>query len=76
MKPGDQVSMNHPHGYATITGAGGAFVGWVPNGIRGTVFLLTPDARSAVVRFAGTLVATVRVSELCLEQSLEAASVA
>ena len=49
MKPGDVVRMHHPDGYATITGGGGTFVGWVPNGIPGLIYLLTPDEGSAVV---------------------------
>ena len=66
MKPGDVVRMHHPEGYATITGGGGTFVGWVPNGITGLVYLLTPDEESAVVQFDGRLLATVPVGHLAL----------
>lgn len=64
MNAGDTVLMNHPDGYATITGSGGRFVGWVPNGVRGTVYLFTPDRQSAVVNFEGKLIATVPVAQL------------
>jgi hypothetical protein len=72
MKPGDAVSMQHPDGYATITGRGGTFVGWVPNGITGLVYLLTPDEGVAVVQFAGKLLATVPVEHLKLERAASA----
>ena len=72
MKPGDEVSMQHPEGYATITGRGGAFVGWVPNGIAGMIYLLTPDEGGAVVQFDGKLLATVRVAHLKLERRASA----
>ena len=64
MRSGDIVSMDHPEGYATITGGGQTFVGWVPNGIRGVVYLLTPNAENAVVQFDGRLIATVPVAHL------------
>lgn len=64
MNAGDTVLMNHPDGYATISGGGGRFVGWVPNGIPGTVYLFTPDRQSAVVNFEGKLIATVPVAHL------------
>ncbi len=72
MKPGDVVSMRHPEGYATITGGGGTFVGWVPNGITGLIYLLTPDEGSAVVQFDGRLLATVPVEHLKLERRASA----
>jgi hypothetical protein len=72
MTPGDAVSMQHPDGYATITGGGGTFVGWVPNGIIGMVYLLTPDESSAVVQFDGKLIATVPVRHLKLERRASA----
>jgi len=64
MRSGEIVTMNHPDGYATITGRGGDFVGWIPNGIQGVIYLFTPDARSAVVQFDGKLVAAVPVEHL------------
>ena len=72
MKPGDVVRMHHPEGYATITGGGGTFVGWVPNGIRGLIYLLTPDEESAVVQFDGRLLATVLVEHLEIERRASA----
>ena len=72
MKPGDVVRMHHPEGYATITGGGGTFVGWVPNGITGLVYLLTPDEESAVVQFDGRLLATVPVGQLELVRNASA----
>ncbi|MEX2570941.1 MAG: hypothetical protein WD737_06520 [Gemmatimonadota bacterium] len=59
MMPGDTVVMHHPDGYATVTGAGGEFVGWIPNGIHGVVYVLTPESGRAVVHFEGKLIATV-----------------
>jgi hypothetical protein len=56
--------MNHPAGYATVTRPGGEFVAWIPNGVRGAIYLLTPDGRHAVVNFEGKLVATVALEEL------------
>lgn len=67
MNAGDCVVMNHPEGYATVMGAGNRFVGWIPNGIRGVVYLLTPDSDRAVVHFAGKLFATVGKEFLLLE---------
>ena len=72
MKPGDVVSMHHPDGYATITGGGGTFVGWVPNGITGLIYLLTPNERSAVVQFDGKLLATIPVAQLRLQRAASA----
>ena len=72
MNPGDVVSMHHPNGYATITGGGGTFVGWVPNGITGLIYLLTPDEASAVVQFDGRFLATVPVAHLKLERTASA----
>ena len=74
--PGDTVVMSHPGGYATITGGGGQFVGWIPNGIRGIVYVLTTDARRAVVHFEGKLIATVPVTHLRVEFSAVALPVA
>lgn len=59
MFPGDTVVMNHPNGYAEVTGRGGEFVAWVPNGIRGVIYVLTPEKNRAVVHFDGKLIATV-----------------
>jgi hypothetical protein len=56
--------MNHPAGYATVTRPGGEFVAWIPNGVRGTIYLLTPDEEHAVVNFESRLVATVPLGEL------------
>jgi hypothetical protein len=64
MKAGDAVLMQHPDGYTTITGSGGQFVAWIPNGIPGSIYLLTPDQRSAVVNFDGKLIATVPIAHL------------
>ena len=64
MQAGTQVVMDHPDGYATITGSGGRFVGWVPNGIGGTIYLLTPDREHALVNFAGQFLTTVSVEHL------------
>lgn len=73
MFAGDTVVMNHPDGYATITGSGGRFVGWIPNGVAGTIYLVNADARRAVVNFEGKLMATVELSHLrpvALEQAV------
>lgn len=72
MAPGDRVIMAHPDGYATILGAGDRFVGWVPNGVIGTVYMLTPDLNRAVVHFDGRLFATVDCSVLERRESVEA----
>lgn len=64
MTAGQTVKMCHPDGYATVTGSGGRFVGWIPNGIQGTIYLTTPDHRSAVVNFDGKLLATVALAHL------------
>lgn len=64
MVPGDTVMMTHPEGYATVTGGGGDFVGWIPNGVHGVVYLLTPDCDRAVVHFEGKLFATVAKEHL------------
>jgi hypothetical protein len=56
--------MNHPAGFATVTRPGGEFVAWIPNGVRGAIYLLTPDEQHAVVNFEGKLVATVPLDEL------------
>ena len=59
MVPGDTVVMTHPDGYATVTGAGNEFVAWIPNGIQGVIYVLTPERDRAVVHFDGKLIATV-----------------
>ena len=64
MMPGDSVVMNHPEGFATVRGAGDTFVGWIPNGIRGVIYLLTPETDRAVVHFEGQLFATVGLEVL------------
>lgn len=64
MQAGNHVVMDHPDGYATIRGSGGRFVGWVPNGIEGTIYLLTPDRQHALVNFAGQFLTTVPVEHL------------
>ena len=73
MRPGDTVTMNHPAGYATVTRPGGEFEAWIPNGVRGAIYLLTPDMSHAVVNFEGKLVATVPLAEL--SPTLEAVAV-
>ncbi len=67
MQAGTRVVMAHPNGFATITGSGGRFVGWIPNGIGGNIYLLTPDREHALVNFAGQLLATVAVEHLRVE---------
>jgi hypothetical protein len=69
MHPGDTVIMAHPDGYATITGAGGEFVAWIPNGIRGIVYVLTPALDRAVVHFEGKLIATVSLDLLAVDSA-------
>lgn len=64
MNAGDSVVMSHPDGFATITGGGGQFVGWIPNGVSGTVYLLTPDHEHALVNFEGKFLTTVPVAQL------------
>lgn len=64
MVAGDTVVMNHPEGYATVYGPGDAFVGWIPNGIRGVIYLVTPKTERAVVHFEGQLFATVEQNVL------------
>ena len=64
MVAGETVVMNHPDGYATVYGPGEAFVGWIPNGIRGVIYLLTPGTQRAVVHFEGQLFATVEQTVL------------
>lgn len=64
MQAGTRVEMAHPDGYATITASGGRFVGWVPNGIGGTIYLLTPDRQHALVNFAGQFLTTVPLEHL------------
>lgn len=64
MIPGNEVRMNHPAGYATITRGGGEFVAWVPNGVRGVIYLRTPDGLNAVVQFEDKLLATVPLEHL------------
>lgn len=64
MNAGTHVVMTHPQGYATITGSGGRFIGWIPNGVAGTVYLLTPDREHALVNFDGKLLATVPLAHL------------
>ena len=67
MMPGDKVVMNHPDGYATVRGAGDKFMGWIPNGIRGIIYLLTPDSGRAVVHFGNELFASVDKDVLLVE---------
>jgi hypothetical protein len=76
MVPGDIVVMAHPDGYATVTGAGGEFVAWIPNGIPGVVYVLTPDRDRVVVHFDGRLIATVPRDCLAVQHSASAAPVA
>lgn len=64
MTAGTHVVMTHPEGYATITGSGDRFVGWIPNGVAGTIYLLTPDREHALVNFDGKLLATVPLAHL------------
>lgn len=64
MMPGDTVVMQHPDGYATVHDGGGRFVSWIPNGIRGVVYVLTPSSDRAVVHFDGRLIATVFAEHL------------
>ena len=64
MIAGDRVEMNHPDGYATISGSGGRFVGWIPNGITGTIYLVNGESGRAVVHFDGKLMATVEIDFL------------
>lgn len=64
MQAGNRVVMAHPDGHATITASGGRFVGWVPNGIEGTIYLLTPDREHALVNFAGQFLTTVPIAHL------------
>ena len=66
MIPGDTVVMQHPDGFATVSDGGGRFVGWIPNGIQGVIYVLTPSSDRAVVHFDGRLIATVSVTELSL----------
>lgn len=73
MLPGDSVIMCHPDGYATVTDAGGEFVAWIPNGVRGVVYVLTPSHDRVVVHFEGKLIATVDSRHLEV-QPLPAAS--
>lgn len=67
MIPGDTVVMNHPAGYATVFEGSDRFVGWIPNGIRGVVYVLTPSGDRAVVHFEGKLIATVAKEHLLVE---------
>jgi hypothetical protein len=76
MIPGDSVVMHHPEGFATLTGAGGGFVGWVPNGVPGVIYVLTPDKRRAVVHFAGKLIGTVPLEHLRVVHSSAASPAA
>ena len=76
MVPGDTVVMAHPDGYATVTGGGNEFVAWIPNGIRGVVYVLTPEHDRAVVHFDGKLIATVACDHLRVEPSSAVAPVA
>ena len=76
MVPGDTVVMTHPDGYATITRGGDEFVAWIPNGIRGLVYVLTPERDRAVVHFDGKLIATVATEYLRVEPNAATAPVA
>ena len=72
MISGDFVVMNHPGGYATIEGKGGAFVGWIPNGVTGVVYLMTPGGDRAVVNFDGRMLATVPTDWLTVQSAVAA----
>lgn len=72
MKSGERVAMNHPDGYATIEGAGGVFVGWIPNGVVGVVYLTTSDSDRVVVNFDGRMLATVPAGWLRQESAAAA----
>lgn len=76
MFAGAKIVMSHPDGYATITGSGGQFVGWIPNGIQGSVYLLTSDQKHALVNFEGKLLTTVPVEHLRLEEGARVAPAA
>ena len=76
MVPGDTVVMAHPDGYATVTGGGNEFVAWIPNGIHGVVYVLTPERDRAVVHFEGKLIATVSTTVLRVERSAASTPVA
>lgn len=69
MMPGDTVVMNHPEGYATVLDGGGGFIGWIPNGMHGVIYVLTPTGDRAVVHFEGKLIATVALEHLRLNSS-------
>jgi len=73
---GATVVMNHPAGYATVSDGAGRFVGWIPNGIRGVVYLLARSADRAVVHFEGKLNATVDLVHLRLDAAPAAPPVA
>ena len=64
MMPGDTVVMNHPEGFATVSDGGSRFVGWIPNGVVGVVYVMTPSTDRAVVHFEGKLIATVAIEHL------------
>lgn len=64
MMPGDAVVMNHPEGYATVFDGGSRFIGWIPNGVAGVVYVRTPSADRVVVHFEDKLIATVAAEHL------------
>lgn len=76
MMPGDTVVMNHPNGYATVFDGGGRFLAWIPNGIYGVIYVLTPAHDRAVVHFERKLIATVAIEHLRVDRAAAAAPVA
>ena len=76
MMPGDAVVMNHPEGYATVCDGGSRFIGWIPNGVSGVVYVRTPSADRVVVHFDGKLIATVAAEHLRFVRHAEMAPVA
>jgi hypothetical protein len=76
MLPGDRVVMASPNGYETVEGRGGEFIGWIPNGIEGVIYVLTPDRDRAVVHFDGRMIATVPCASLRVRSAGAVAPVA